>query len=287
MQDLHDRVVVITGGASGIGRAMADRFASDGARIVLSDVQPDALKQSVSALAANGADVLGVPTDVSSADDVEDLAEAAYRRFGAVHVVCANAGVMQSLGPVWERPREDFEWVFGVNLWGPLHCVKSFLPRMLDAGEAGHVVITASMSGVTVVPGNAAYQMAKHGAVALAETLYHELADSQIDVSVLCPGFVETGILTSARNRPDALRPDVAPPERPMAGGWSGGATEALKAIAVPPETVADQVAQAIRDSQFWILTHENGRDRVRSRLAPILEGRNPVLDPSAPSSKD
>ncbi len=129
--------------------------------------------------------------------------------------------------------------------------------------------------------------MAKHGAVALAETLYHELAETRIGVSVLCPGFVETGILTSDRNRPDALRPEDAPPERPMAGGWSGGATGALKAIAVAPEADAGQVLRAIQDSRFWILTHENGPDRIRSRLAPILEGGNPVLDPSAPSSKD
>ena len=145
----------------------------------------------------------------------------------AVHLLFANAGVMQDVGPTWERPLEDFDWVFGVNLWGPLHCVRSFVPRMLERGEPAHVVITASMSGLTVVPGNAAYQMSKHGTVALAETLYQELVDTPVGVSVLCPGYVETGITRSDRNRPEALRNAEAPPPRAMAGGWTGDATEA------------------------------------------------------------
>ena len=234
MQDLTNRVAVVTGAASGIGRALAERLAKEGARLVLSDVEAPALEKAVTELAAEGADVIGVETDVSDAAAVEALADAAVERFGAVHLVFANAGVMQQVGPTWERPVADFEWVFGVNLWGPLHCVKAFVPRLLESGEAGHVVITGSMSGLTVVPGNAAYQMSKHGAVALAETLYLELSDTPIGVSVLCPGYVETGIAHSDRNRPDDLRETNAPPPRAMAGGWTGDATEALKAIAVP-----------------------------------------------------
>ena len=287
MQDLTNRVAVVTGAASGIGRALAERLAKEGARLVLSDVEAHALEKAVTELAAEGADVIGVETDVSNAAAVESLADAAVERFGAVHLLFANAGVMQQVGPTWERPIADFEWVFGVNLWGPLHCVKAFVPRLLESGEAGHVVITGSMSGLTVVPGNAAYQMSKHGAVALAETLYLELADTPIGVSVLCPGYVETGIADSDRNRPDDLRETNAPPPRAMAGGWTGDATEALKAIAVPADTVAEQVVSAIREERFWILTHDNAEPRLRSRFDAILEGRNPPLDPSAPKNDD
>jgi len=287
MQEFEDRVAVITGAASGIGRALAARLAAEGAKLVLSDVEAPALERVVRELEAAGADVLGVPADVSSETDVEALADAAWGRFESVHLVFANAGVMQDVGPVWERPLEDFRWVFGVNLWGPLHCVRSFVPRMLAGGEAGHLVITGSMSGLTVVPGNGAYQMAKHAAVALAETLYHELVESALDVSVLCPGFVQTGILDSQRNRPDALRNPQAPAARAVGGGWTGAATDASLAIALSPEAVAEKVIAAIRERRFWILTHDNSAERVRSRFEPILEGRNPVLDPSTPGAKD
>lgn len=286
MKEIRNRVAVITGAASGIGRALADRLAAERARLVLSDVEAPALERAVKELAAAGAEVLGVPADVSSAPAVEALADAAWARFDAVHLVFANAGVMQDVGPVWERPLEDFRWVFGVNLWGPLHCVRSFIPRMLGGGEPGHLVITGSMSGLTVVPGNGAYQMAKHGAVALAETLYHELAGSSVDVSVLCPGFVQTGILHSGRNRPDALRNPAAPAARAVGGGWTGEATDASLAIALSPEAVADRVIDGIREQRFWILTHEDANSRVRSRFEPIVEGRNPVLDPSTPGAK-
>lgn len=283
MRELRDRVAVITGGASGIGRALAGRLAAEGVRLVLADVEAPLLEKAVSELEATGAEAIGIPTDVSSSAEVEALAEAAWSRFGDVHLLCANAGVMQPVGPLWERPIEDFAWVFGVNLWGPIHCVRSFVPRMLDAGDPGHVVITGSMSGLTVVPGNGAYQMSKYGVVALGETLYLELAETPLGVSVLCPGFTQTGITTSDRNRPDALRNDDAPPERAVAGGWTGTATDALQAIAKSPEEVADMVLAAVREERFWIFTHENAPQRLRTRFERLLEGHNPVLDPSAP----
>lgn len=281
MKELRDRVAVLTGAASGIGRALADRLAAEGARLVLADVEAPALERTVAALEASGAQVEGVVTDVSSAAAVEALADAAWARFGGVHLLLANAGVMQQMGPVWERPLEDFRWVFGVNLWGPVHCVKTFVPRMLEAGEPGHVVITGSMSGLTVLPGNGVYQMAKHATVALAETLYHELADTPLDVSVLCPGYVPTGILDSARNRPDDLRDPGSPPPRPVGGGWSGAPSERQQVAARSPEQIADQVIDALREERFWILTHADAAERVRARFEPIVEGRNPVLDPS------
>ncbi len=278
-------MAVVTGGASGIGRALADRLAAEGMKLVLADVEATALERAVAELESAGAEALGVPTDVSSPADVEALADAAWSRFGGVSLLCANAGVMQDVGPVWERPLEDFAWVFGVNLWGPVHCVRSFLPRMLASKEPGHVVITGSMSGLTVVPGNGVYQMSKHATVALAETLFHELGDTPIGVSVLCPGFVQTGILSSDRNRPDALRSGDAPPPRAVAGGWTGDASDALQAIAMPPGQVADQVVAAVREERFWILTHADAVERVRSRFESIIEGHNPKLDPSAPGA--
>lgn len=287
MQDLRNQVAVVTGAASGIGRAFADRLAAEGARLVLSDVEAAPLDAAVRELEQQGAEVIGVRTDVSNADEVEALAERAVEHFGGVQLVFANAGVMQEVGPAWERPVEDFEWVFGVNLWGPIHCVRAFVPRMLSSGAPGHLVLTGSMSGLTVVPGNAAYQMSKHGVIALAETLYHELTEASVDVSVLCPGFVETGIVTSDRNRPDALRPADAPPPRAVAGGWTGDATDALRAIAVPVEEVAERVMNAVRERRFWIFTHDNADARLRSRFEAILEGRNPALDPSAPGADD
>ena len=287
MQDLTNRVAVVTGAASGIGRALTERLATEGAKLVLADVEAPALEAAVAELESTEAEAIGVVTDVSDAAAVEALADAAIDRFGAVHLVFANAGVMQQVGPTWERPLEDFAWVFGVNLWGPLHCVKSFVPRMLEAGDPGHVVITASMSGLTVVPGNAAYQMSKHGTVALAETLYQELVDTPVDVSVLCPGYVATGITNSDRNRPDALRNEDAPPPRAMPGGWTGDPTDALKAIAVPAEDVAERVVNAIRERKFWILTHDNADARLRSRFEAILDGQNPPLDPSTSKTDD
>lgn len=281
MESLRDQVAVVTGAASGIGRALSVRLAEAGAKLVLSDVEEPALQSAVAAVEATGAEAIGVRTDVSSGEDVEALAERTAERFGGAQLVFANAGVMQAVGPAWERPIEDFEWVFGVNLWGPIHCVRSFLPRMLEDGRPGHVVLTGSMSGLTVVPGNAAYQISKHGVIALAETLYHELDDAPVDVSVLCPGFVPTGITDSDRNRPDALRRADAAPPRAMAGGWTGEPTDALQAIAVPAEAVADRVLEAVRTRRFWIFTHDNAEERLRSRFAAILEGRDPALDPS------
>ena len=280
----RDQVAVVTGGASGIGLGLARRLAGEGLRLVLADVEQQALDTAVEEIAALGAEALGVRTDVSDAASVEHLAEASVGRFGRVDLLCANAGVMQELGPAWERPVEDFEWVFGVNLWGPIHCVRSFVPRMLAQDDPAHVVITASMSGLTVVPGNAAYQISKHGAVGLAETLRLELEDEAVGVSVLCPGFVPTGILTSDRNRPDALRNENAPPQKPMAGGWTGGATKGLAAIARSPEDIADQVLEAIRADRFWILTHDNALERVRARMEAIIEGRDPKRDLSVSS---
>jgi NAD(P)-dependent dehydrogenase (short-subunit alcohol dehydrogenase family) len=276
MQEIRDRVAVVTGAASGIGLALAQRLASAGARLVLADIEGSALEAAAEALERGGAEVFARRTDVSSAESVEGLAREALNRFGSVDLLFANAGVIQAMGPTWERPVEDYEWVLGVNLWGPIHCVRSFVPRMLQTKQPAHIVITASMSGLSVVPGNGPYQISKHGAVALAETLRLELNESAIGVSCLCPGFVPTGILHAERNRPSHLRREDAPPERPLEGGWTGEPTPELEAIARAPEEIAEQVMTAVREDRFWILTHEDARARLLSRFDALLESCRP-----------
>ncbi len=212
MRDFEGGLAVITGGASGIGRALANAFADAGMRLLIADLEANALNRAVAELRDSGADARGRLIDVASPDAIEDLAVAA----GDVDVLCANAGVMQPLGPIWERPLADYEWVFGVNTWGVVHCVRSFVPRMLERDRPAHIVITASMAGLSVVPGNGPYQMSKHATLALAETLFHELSDTPIGVSALCPGFVATRIMEAERNRPEGLQAADAPPARPM-----------------------------------------------------------------------
>jgi NAD(P)-dependent dehydrogenase (short-subunit alcohol dehydrogenase family) len=281
MRDFEGGLAVITGGASGIGRALADAFAGVGMRLLIADVETTALEQAVAELRAAGADVRGQVTDVASAEAVEALAAEA----GEVDVLCANAGVMQPLGPIWERPLVDYEWVFGVNTWGVVHCARSFVPRMLERRRPAHIVITASMSGLTVVPGTGPYQMSKHAAVGLAETLFHELTDSPIGVSVLCPGYVPTRIVEAERNRPASLRADGAPEPRPMSGGWSG-ATRALQATAIEPVEIAARVLAAVREERFWILTHASALQRVEAHVESILKGTNPRIETGLPPDK-
>lgn len=221
MRDLKGGLAVITGGASGIGRALADSFAAAGMRLLIADLEAAALDRCVAELCDSGVDARGQVTDVASPEAIEALAAAA-----GVDLLCANAGVMLPFGPIWERPQADFEWVFGVNTWGVLHCARSFVPRMLERGRPAHIVITVSMAGLSVIPGNGPYSMSKHATLALAETLFHELRDTPIGVSALCPGYVPTRIAEAERNRPEDLRAADSPAARPMSGGWSA-ATEA------------------------------------------------------------
>jgi NAD(P)-dependent dehydrogenase (short-subunit alcohol dehydrogenase family) len=273
MQALRDKVAVVTGAASGIGRALAGAFAAEGMRVVLADVEATALDEAAHAIARGGAQTIAVPTDVSKGEQVEALAVAAERAFGAVHVVCNNAGVAVS-GLSWMQTIADWEWVLGVNLWGVIHGVRAFMPRLLGAGE-GHVVNTASMAGLLSAAGMAIYDVTKHGVVTLSESLYHELRmlGSPIGVSVLCPGFVSTRIMDSARNRPAALA-DTLPP---MPGSEQlEEVARGLVAGGMPPERVASLVVDAIRAGRFWILPHPEWKPAVRTRLEDVLEERNP-----------
>ena len=202
MREFEDRVAVVTGAASGIGLAQAERFAAEGMKIVMADIEAEALESARKGLAGKAAAILATRVDVSKAEDVERLAQETYKAFGAAHVLCNNAGVAV-VGAVHEHSLADWEWVLGVNLWGVIHGVRSFVGRMLEGGEEGHIVNTASMAGLTTSPFMSVYDVTKHGVVALSESMYKEFAmtGAKIGVSVVCPGLINTNIMRSSRNR--------------------------------------------------------------------------------------
>jgi NAD(P)-dependent dehydrogenase (short-subunit alcohol dehydrogenase family) len=274
MMDFQDKVAVVTGAASGIGRALAQRFARAGMRVVLADVEPGALEEAAHEVAGAGAATLAVRTDVSKAADVEALAKATLDRFGAVHVVCNNAGVAQS-GLAWSHTVADWEWILGVNLWGVIHGVRVFTPILLSQGDEGHIVNTASLAGLLSGPGSAIYNVTKHGVVTLSETLFQELLmlGSPVRVSVLCPGFVATRIADAERNRPAELADRG---ERPPGYEALDAIGRQLIASGSSPTTIADCVFDAIGAQRFYVLPHPEWKDQIRQRMEDILAERNP-----------
>ncbi len=282
MKNLDGKVAVVTGGASGIGRAVATRFAEAGMRVVLADIQEDALDRTASELAAAGHQVIGVRTDVSVGESVETLAATVMAEFGAVHVLHNNAGVGVG-GYLWTHTQRDWEWVLGVNLWGVIHGVRVFVPLMISQGEPAHIVNTASMAGLISVPGLGAYNVSKHGVVTLSETLERDLriAGAPIGVSVLCPGLVMTNIFESHRNRPGDISDEGQDPGLlGLTAAADGPArADALESFGtmLTPEQVATAVLEGVVDDHFYILTHpEPARSLVRSRADDIIEARHP-----------
>ena len=282
MKNLDGKVAVVTGGASGIGLAVATRFAEAGMRVVLADIQEDALDRTASELAAAGHQVIGVRTDVSVGESVEALAATVMAEFGAVHVLHNNAGVGVG-GYLWTHTQRDWEWVLGVNLWGVIHGVRVFVPLMISQGEPAHIVNTASMAGLISVPGLGAYNVSKHGVVTLSETLERDLriAGAPIGVSVLCPGLVMTNIFESHRNRPGDISDEGQDPGLlGLTAAADGPArADALESFGtmLTPEQVATAVLEGVVDDHFYILTHpEPARSLVRSRADDIIEARHP-----------
>jgi NAD(P)-dependent dehydrogenase (short-subunit alcohol dehydrogenase family) len=258
MDEFRGRVAVITGGGGGIGAAMARAFAARGARLVLADVDQAAMATVAEALRAGGTDVLTVATDVTSLDSVRTLADAAEQRFGAVHVVCNNAGVA-TFGEIVSSTHADWDYTMGVNFWGVVHGVEVFVPRLLARQEGGHIVNTASMAGLVGMRWLGVYSASKFAVVGLTEALHRELADGGIGVSVLCPMIVQTNInQNSVRNRPAPLRNPGADPSFPDAGAMAGSV--------IPPEEVARRVVRGIERKDLYIFTHPEQRDFLKRR---------------------
>ena len=277
MKDLSKRVAVVTGAASGIGYALAERFADEGMRVVLADVEEKALAMASDKLAARGAAALAVRTDVANPADVQALAEATLARFGAVHVLCNNAGVGGDVAPVWELPLESWRWVLDVNFWGVVHGVRTFVPIMLRQDGEGHIVNTASMAGHLSMPLLGPYHATKFAVVSLTESLHYELAlaNAKLKASVLCPGFVRTNIMESERNRPAHLRTAVPPAEVSQA---LRSAFQSVVAAGIAPSVVAERVLEAIREERFYVFPHPEMLAAVRHRMETLLAQRNPTL---------
>ena len=275
MKDLKGKVAVVTGAASGLGRAMAIAFANEGMDVALADVDQASLSSVESEVKAKGGHATALKVDVSRADEVEALREQALKRLGGVHLVCNNAGVAP-LGTVWKGTIADWQWILGVNLWGVIHGVRTFTPHLVEQNE-GHIVNTASVSGLISPPGSGAYNVTKHAVVALSETLHHDLRErkSAVGVSVLCPAYVPTGIAESERNRPADLK---NPPSEPSPAMLAMQAM--LKKAVASGKVSADQVAQAVvaavKEERFYILTHPRIKGAIQARMEDILQERPP-----------
>jgi NAD(P)-dependent dehydrogenase (short-subunit alcohol dehydrogenase family) len=279
MDELSGKVAVVTGAASGIGRAMAVAFAAEGMHVVLADVEVGPLEDTAAMVRDHGVEALSVPTDVSDPTQVEALAERTIGELGGLHLACNNAGVSAG-GLSWEIDLDTWNWVLGVNFYGVVHGLRSFVPRIIDSG-GGHVVNTASMAGLTSPPGMSPYNVTKHAVVTLSESLAQELAMThpEVGVSVLCPGWVRTRIHEADRNRPtnpaDAIDEAAGASEelaamREMVAGFINGGLD--------PAAVAAQVVEAVKGNRTYILTHPHWHSMITERTERIVSGESPAL---------
>ncbi len=275
MKEFNGKVAAVTGAASGIGRGIAEKCVSEGIKVVLADVDEEALAKTEKELRATGGEVLAVRTDVSKRSDVEELARKTLEKFGQVHLLFNNAGVGAG-GAAWAATWNDWEWVIGVNLWGVIHGVKVFTPIMLEQKTECHIVNTASAAGLTVGGQTCPYSVTKHAVVALSESLYLSLQQSnaQVKASVLCPGLVRTDILNSERHRPEQLRDETVPRSPEMEAAFAG--FKALFDASMPPSEVAEIVFEAIRNEQFYILPHPEWIEAVQHRTDRLIRMENP-----------
>ena len=280
MKNFKNRVAVITGAASGFGREFALIGARLGMKLVLADVQRDALQAVQVELEASGTQVLAMHCDVRKAEQVQALADAAMQRFGAVHLLFNNAGVGAG-GLIWEHSEADWEWVLGVNLWGVIHGVRIFMPLMLacaksDSTYEGHIVNTASMAGLLNAPTMGVYNVSKHAVVSLSESLYQDLklVDAPIGASVLCPYFVPTGISQSHRNRPDEVASTTPPTISQLAA--QAMSEKAVGSGKVSAAQVGEWTFDAIANAQFYIYSHPHALGHVQKRMEAIVTQTNP-----------
>ena len=279
MKDLNGKVAVITGGASGLGKAFAEKFGSAGMKLALADVEVPVLEETVANLRSTGIDAIGIPCDVSDAESVKNFSDSVFSEFGAAHLLCLNAGVAAT-GPIVESSLEEWKWVLGVNLYGIIHGLDAFLPQLVQQNE-GHVVMTASIAGHTSFANMASYNASKHATVTIAETLFAEMKEAKLDVGVscLCPGFVATNIFTSDRNKPEEVQTALAEPPSEEEVTQREAALEWLRANALQPGFVADLVHDAVVEKKFWIFTEESHTHAIKARHSEIQERRDPTAE--------
>ena len=276
MHELRNRTAVITGAASGIGLALAQRAAREGMRLVLADIDEAKLAEAAKTLPVAADALCTRRVDVSREEDVAALADEAFGRYGGVHLLCNNAGVgLTRLA--WELTAADWEWILGVNLWSVVHAVHCFVPRMLAQEEESHIVNTASVAGLLSTPAMAAYNVSKHGVVTLSETLYTELRAQQakVDASVLCPAWVPTAIHTSERNRPERF--GTAAPPSAASAAYHERMDKAVKSGRLTADDMASAVFDAVAANRFYVIPHSRIKQAVRLRMEDILEDRNPT----------
>ncbi|MEO8366601.1 MAG: SDR family oxidoreductase, partial [Pseudoxanthomonas sp.] len=285
MKEFNDKVAVITGAGSGFGREFARVGAALGMKLVLADIQEDALLATAGELRASGAEVLARKVDVSDGAQVDALAAATMETFGSVHLLFNNAGI-GAAGLVWENTVQDWQWALGVNLWGVIHGVRAFTPLMLAAAKAsadfqGHIVNTSSMAGLLNQPNMGAYNVSKHAVVSLSETLFHDLSlvTDQVHCSVLCPYFVPTGIHQSSRNRPADLRNDAPATQSQLIA--QAMVDKAVTSGRLTAEHIAQLTFEAIRGDAFYIVSHPNALEGIRQGAEDLVALRNPS-DPFA-----
>ena len=283
MKELKGRVAVVTGAASGIGLAMARRFAAEGMKLVLADIEEGPLARALAEIRGAGAQALSHRVDVMAEDQVNALADAAFEHFGAVHVLCNNAGVAAPAlrTRAWESTIADWQWILNVNLMGVLYGVRAFVPRMLAGGDEGHIVNTASVAGL--LTGANPYHVSKHGVSCLTEGLYKDLKlmGSRVSASVLCPGLIRTGILEAERNRPATFGPptDIGAQSGDVQR-WAAAFRNSLES-GYEPAQVADAVAEAIKADRYYVIPAQPFlQELIRTRMQDIIEQRNPTWAP-------
>jgi NAD(P)-dependent dehydrogenase (short-subunit alcohol dehydrogenase family) len=272
MNELTGKVAAVTGAASGLGRAMALAFASEGMHVALADVDEAGLSATRTEVASRNVRSFGMRVDVSKGAEVDAFAERTVAELGAVQLVCNNAGVALT-GAVWEHTEAEWQWILGVNLWGVVHGVRAFAPRLIAQNE-GHIVNTASVAGLISPPGMGAYCVSKHAVVALSESLHHDLRERgcAVGVSVLCPAYVPTGIAESERNKPRDLSLNKSK-ERLAKEAMLRKAVAAGKLSA---DDVARAVVAAVKQDRFYVLTHPAIKGAIRARMEDVLEERTP-----------
>jgi NAD(P)-dependent dehydrogenase (short-subunit alcohol dehydrogenase family) len=280
VKEFENKVAVITGAASGIGRGLAQRCAQEKMKLVLADIEEKALLAAQSEFKSAGAQVIAIRTDVARHEGVKALVQETINAYQHVDLLFNNAGVGAGAA-IWESSLNDCKWVIDVNLWGVIHCIREFVPVMMEQNTPCHIVNTSSIAGMTTYHPSALYQLTKHGIVAISEQLHHDLCirGANIKVSVLCPGFVNTNIMDAERNRPTAYLDQSNGQKMPDADEMEDAFLKMIR-NGMPPTEVAAHVFQAIVDEKFYVFTHPELNVLIKARMEDILSGRNPSLPP-------